>query len=391
MLTDDAPEFVLVVVVVADLEESVLIRLRDDDSATDGLVYQQAGVGGRYGVPVNPAVELRLDKILVALGLLPVLGLDLLLLAKPSGDGVVLAETLDDEGLHILNLVAVETLEPDYVKVVVRLRDVQHLAVRNLAVDVHLIDDGLQDVDGGDDQTVHELQDPLTHGLVLEVILDVVLDGFGGKVPELLDVADSAGAADEVLVHGESIGREEIELSAIVVHPVNHLEQDLLVIIEGLLCFVDQDDALKAEGVDELQKAINRFGDHDYRQPQAVAEQLRRDSLASTLESIEDDAQVLVPGTERIGEPGLRDTFEDILAAEVIELEVKLERVRDPLQSETVLEIVHLDLEHPVPWGCIDGCVARDGEINPSLIDPFLFFHVSSFICCFSQSRDKAR
>ena len=117
MVTDDAPEFVLVVVVVADLEESVLVRLRDDDSATDGLVHQKVGVGGRYGVPINPAAELRLDKILVALGLLAVLGLDLLLLAKPSGDGVVLAETLDDECLHILDLVTVETLEPDHVKV----------------------------------------------------------------------------------------------------------------------------------------------------------------------------------------------------------------------------------------------------------------------------------
>lgn len=93
--------------------------LRDDDSATDGLVYQQVGVGGRYGVPINPAAELKLDKILVALGLLAVLGHDLLLLAKPSGDGVVLTETLDDESLHILNQVAVETLEPDYVEVVV--------------------------------------------------------------------------------------------------------------------------------------------------------------------------------------------------------------------------------------------------------------------------------
>lgn len=387
MVTDDAPEFVLVAVVVADLEESVLIRLRDDDSATDGLVYQQVGVGGRYGVPINPAAELRLDKILVALGLLPVLGLDLLLLAKPSGDGVVLAETLDDEGLHILNLVAVETLEPDYVEVVVRLRDVQHLAIRNLAVDVHLVDDGLQDVDGGDDQTVYELQDSLSHGLVFEVILDVVLDGLGGKIPELLDVANSAGAADEVLVHGEPVGREEIELSAVVVHPVNHLEQDLLVVIEGFLCLVDQDDALEAEGLDEFQKAINRFGDHDYRQPQAVAEQFRRDSLASTLEPVEDHAQVLVPGAESIGEPGLRDTLEDILAAEVIEFEVKLERVRNPRQSETMLEIVLFDLEHSVAGGSVDGCIAGDGEINPTFINPFLFFHVSSLFVVFHSPR----
>lgn len=64
------------------------------------------------------------------------MGLELLLLAKPSGDGVVLAETLDDEGLRILDLVAVEALEPDHVEVVVRLRDVQHLTLRNLAVDV---------------------------------------------------------------------------------------------------------------------------------------------------------------------------------------------------------------------------------------------------------------
>lgn len=49
MVSDDAPEFVLVVVVVADLEESVPIRLRDNDSATDGLVKQQDGVSGRYG------------------------------------------------------------------------------------------------------------------------------------------------------------------------------------------------------------------------------------------------------------------------------------------------------------------------------------------------------
>lgn len=365
MVTDDAPEFVLVVVVVADLEESVLVRLRDDDSATDGLVYQQVGVGGRYGVPINPAAELRLDKILVALGLLPVLGLDLLLLAKPSGDGVVLAETLDDEGLHILNLVAVETLEPDYVEVVVRLRDVQHLAIWNLAVDVHLVDDGLQDVDGGDDQTVYELQDSLSHGLVFEVILDVVLDGLGGKIPELLDVANSAWAADEVLVHGEPVGREEIELSAVVVHPVNHLEQDLLVVIEGFLCLVDQDDALEAERLDELQKAIDWLGDHDYRQPKAVAEQLRSNGLARAFEPVEDHAQVLVPCTERVGEPCLRYALEDVLTSKVIEFEVKLERVRDSLQSETVLEIVHLDLEHPVSGGCIDGCVAGDGEINP--------------------------
>ena len=141
MVSDDTPEFVLVVVVITDLEESVLVRFRDDDSATDGLVKQQDGVSGRYGVPIDPAAELRLDNLLVALGLLPVLGLDLLLLTKPSGDGVVLAKTLDDEGLRILNLVAVETLELNHVEVVVRLRDVQHLTVWNLAVDVHLVDD----------------------------------------------------------------------------------------------------------------------------------------------------------------------------------------------------------------------------------------------------------
>ena len=200
----------------------------------------------------------------------------------------------------------------------------------------------------------------------------------------MLDIADSAGAADKVLIHGEPVGREEIELSAIVVHTVNHLEQDLLIVIESLLCLVDQDDALEAEGLDEFQKTINRLGDYDDRQPQAVAEQLRGDGLARALEPVEDHAQVLVPGAESIGEPGLRDTLEDILAAEVIEFEVKLERVRNPRQSETMLEIVLFDLEHSVAGGSVDGCIAGDGEINPTFINPFLFFHVSSFICCFS-------
>lgn len=61
MVSEDAPEFVLVVAVVTDLEESVLVWLRDDDSATDGLVYQKVGVGGWHGVSVDPAAKLRLD------------------------------------------------------------------------------------------------------------------------------------------------------------------------------------------------------------------------------------------------------------------------------------------------------------------------------------------
>ena len=58
VVADDTPKFILVVVVVADLEESVHVRLRDDDSMTDALVDQKDRVSGRDGIPVDPAPEL---------------------------------------------------------------------------------------------------------------------------------------------------------------------------------------------------------------------------------------------------------------------------------------------------------------------------------------------
>ena len=119
MVSGDTPKFILVVVVVADFEESISVRLRDDDSMTERLVDQKDSVSGRNRIPIDPAIELRLKEFLIALGFLSVRGLDLFLLPKPSGNGIVLAEALDDISFRVFDQVAVKALELDDIEVIV--------------------------------------------------------------------------------------------------------------------------------------------------------------------------------------------------------------------------------------------------------------------------------
>ena len=135
---------------------------------------------------------------------------------------------------------------------VLGLGDVHQCARGHSARDVTLLDDRLQNVDRGDFQRIDQTEHVVLQGKVVQIVVDDVADGLGRKIGRLLDVADTAGTSQQVLVDRQAIGGEHVELAATVVDAVDHFEQHLALFAEGLFGLVDEHHTLEAERLQKL-------------------------------------------------------------------------------------------------------------------------------------------
>ena len=157
-----------------------------------------------------------------------------------------------------------------------------------------------------------------------------------------------------------------------VVHPVNHFQQDLRLLIESLFCLIYEDGGFEIERLDEFKQSVYRLRNDYGRQPEPVAKLLGGDGLARTLQSVEDDTKVLARLLEHVRVPCMDYMVVDGFPFSSIYLEIDDERFRNLFETDAARPGVDVNPEYAVPRSGKQCRGTRNREKYATFVYPLL-------------------
>ena len=166
-------------------------------------------------------------------------------------------------------------------------------------MDIHLVHQRLQDVNGRYLQQVDLLQNllPLPGQIGPEVVIQVFLNRLRQQIRKLETIANPPRPPKQVVIQRQLISSKHVKSPASVIDAIDQPQQDIVILplLKGLLRLVDKDHTLKIERLQERQQPVAAVLHNHHRKADGIAQELGRERLSRPLDTIKDHAQILVP------------------------------------------------------------------------------------------------
>ena len=187
---------------------TIAIHLFDDLTNLRVLAsHDDRTAGGNLSYP-TVHVKLILNHVLIVF--LLVLFIDTPWFVKPTAERRISRDMVFHKLLEVVKVFTLEIVKFDDINLVTCLWNIQHAMFTYLTMNVDLVHNRLENVNGRYLKCVNSLNDILSLALIVQIIIQILLDSFRFEIAELLDIANASWTAKQVAVKIQIVRGEKI-------------------------------------------------------------------------------------------------------------------------------------------------------------------------------------